>query len=904
MAMATKRSARSTDQEGRPGDDRAPYNPLDVEPRRYAEWLERRYFHADVAPARTPYTIMMPLPNITGTLHMGHALNHTVQDLLTRWRRMQGRNAMWLPGTDHASIGTHVVMERELAKQGRTRFDMGRERFLEFAWQWKERYGGLIYGQIRRMGSGCDWDRVTFTMDRAYYDAVIECFLRLYQKGYIYYGKRMINWCPKDLTSVSDLEVDYTTVQSHLWHVRYRGADGTAGIVIATQRPETILADVAVAVHPDDDRYRHLIGREVVVPIVDRRVPVIADERVDPAFGTGALKITPGHDPMDHAIGADHALPVLVILDEAGRMTTAAGAYAGMDRFAAREAVARDLEAAGLVDKKDPYTTNVGLCDRCKTVLEPYITDQWFCRMPELARPAIDVVRQGKVRFHPERWTKVYLDWMENIHDWNISRRLWWGHRIPVYHCTACRAMVAAREAPARCPTCGGGGLRQEEQILDTWFSSAAWPFATLGWPAQTPDLAYFYPTDVLATGRDIIFLWVARMIMFGLEFMGEVPFTDVYINPTVLNLEGKRMSKSLGTGLDPLDYVEQGYGADALRFALTLRCSQGQQDLRFGEKLLEDVRNFNNKIWNAARFVRMHIADAPGLPEPAPGAAELGAFDRWIRGRHQDLIRTVTDALEAFELDKAARDIYDFVWSEYCDWYLELAKVDLYRDDLPPARRHAIQHTLWAVLEGTLRLLHPIMPHITEEVWQALPHAGASIVTASWPEAPAASPAAAAATAADAAATETVMGVIRTIRSLKADLGLAPTAAVAPILGAVGRGRAVVETFAPYISALARAPHLTIADTTRDVAGAVGSLVDGIEVSIAVAASDRDRARKRLSGELAAARADLAKLGKRIGDPSFVGRAPAEVVAEDRRRHAELQQRERALERYLTALA
>jgi valyl-tRNA synthetase len=897
-AMANKKPARPTEQSAGADGARSPYDPLSVEPRRYKEWLERGYFHAAVDPDREPHAIMMPLPNITGTLHMGHALNHTVQDLLTRWRRMQGRNAMWLPGTDHASIATHVVMERELAKQGVTRFTLGRDKFLEKAWEWKEKYGGLIYNQIRRMGSGCDWDRVTFTMDPAYYDAVIECFLRLYDKGYIYYGKRMINWCPKDLTSVSDLEVDYKTVQSHLWYVRYRDSDGGDGIVIATQRPETILADVAVAVHPTDQRYRHMIGKDVIVPIVDRRVPVIADARVDPAFGTGALKITPGHDPMDNAIGADHGLPVLVILDEAGRMTPETGKYAGMDRFEARDAAAADLESAGLIEKKEPYTTNVGLCDRCKTVLEPYITNQWFCRMAELARPAADAVRQGRVRFHPERWTKVYLDWMDKIHDWNISRRLWWGHRIPVYHCAGCKEMVAARQAPAKCPACGSQDLRQEEQILDTWFSSAAWPFATLGWPRQTPDLEYFYPTNVLVTGRDIIFLWVARMIMFGLEFMGDIPFTDVYINPTVLNLEGRRMSKSLGTGLDPLDYVEKGYGADALRFALTLRCSQGQQDLRFGEKMLEDVRNFNNKIWNAARFVRMHLEDAGALPETPPARADLSVFDRWIRGRFSELVGGVTSSLESFDFDKAARAIYDFVWSEYCDWYLELAKVDLYRDDLPASRRRAIQYTLWEVLEGTLRLLHPIMPHITEEVWLALPHDGDSIVMSRWP-APSAEQDADA-----SAATNTVMAVVRAIRSMKADLGLSPTAPVAPTIGASGAARAAVETYTPHISALARASHLTLANAADEVRGGVGALVDGVLVSLLVADADRERARRRLSSELAGAQGDLAKTRNKLADPAFVERAPADVVVEERRRLEELQQRERTLTGYLQALA
>ncbi len=876
-----------------PKADAKPYDPLSVEPRRYQEWLARGYFHASVDPSREPYSIMMPLPNITGTLHMGHALNHTVQDLLTRWRRMQGRNAMWLPGTDHAGIATHVVMERELAKQGKTRFDMGRETFLEFAWQWKEKYGGLIYSQIRRMGSGCDWDRVTFTMDPAYYDAVMECFLRLYQKGAIYYGKRMIHWCPKDLTSVSELEVDHQPVETSLWYVRYRGADRGPDVIIATQRPETILADVAVAVHPDDERYRNLVGRLVIVPIANRPVPVIADRRVDPAFGTGALKITPGHDPLDNEIGADHDLPVMVVLDEGGRMTPETGSYSGMDRFEAREAVARDLDAAGLIEKREPYKTNVGRCDRCKTILEPYITDQWFVRVKELAAPAIEAVRQGRVRFHPERWTKVYLDWMENIHDWNISRRLWWGHRIPVWHCANGHHM-AGREAPARCPACGGTALTQEEQILDTWFSSAAWPFATLGWPKQTPDLAYFYPTSVLATGRDIIFLWVVRMIMFGLEFMGDVPFTDVYINPTVLNIEGKRMSKSLGTGLDPLDYVEQGYGADALRFALTLRCSQGQQDLRFGEKMLEDVRNFNNKIWNAARFVRMHLEGFA----PSAGGGTPALIDRWILSRYARLARTVTESLDTFEFDKAARALYDFIWSEYCDWYLELVKVDLYRSSLESARRRSIQHTLWTVLEGTMRLLHPIMPHITEEIWQSLPHQGESIVVASWPESNALP------IDEDAEARiGTVMAVVRAIRSIRADLGLPPAAQLAPMLRATADAKSMLESHRDYVATLARASGLTIAGDGSATLGTVGTIADGVGVLLAVSETDRPRARKRLEGELQAARAHLERTRRRLDDPEFTTRAPVEVVEEERRRDQELRGRERLLQRYLEDL-
>ncbi|MDQ7828242.1 MAG: valine--tRNA ligase [Armatimonadota bacterium] len=879
------------------------YDPAAVEPRWYAVWMSRGYFHAPVDPARQPYVIMMPLPNITGDLHMGHALNNTLQDVLIRWRRMQGYNVLWMPGTDHASIGTHVVMERELAKEGKTRFDLGREAFLAFAWSWKEKYQQIIYSQLRRLGFSCDWARATFTMDPAYSDAVLEAFLRLYRKGYIYYGKRMVNWCPHDLTSVSDLEVEHREVQGTLYHVRYRGADGGPGVVIATQRPETILADVAVAVHPEDSRYAALVGREVIVPLAERRVPVIADRRVEPDFGTGAVKITPGHDPLDYEIGADHGLPTLVVLDEAGRMAgEAASAFAGMDRFAARTAVVEALRRQGLLEREEPYTTTVGVCDRCKTVLEPYITDQWFVRMEALAAPAIRVVREGKVRFHPERWARVYLDWMEHIRDWNISRRLWWGHRIPVWHCRACREMVAQRERPARCPACGGADLEQEEQILDTWFSSALWPFATLGWPQTTPELRYFYPGDVLVTGRDIIHLWVARMIMMGLEFLGEVPFTDVYINPTVLNLQGQRMSKSLGTGLDPIDYVEQqGYGADVLRFALVVRCSQQQQDLRFSAKMLDDVRTFTTKIWNIARFVQLHLAGFGPSEGTAPPVG-LSPLDLWVLSRYARTVQEVTDDLEGFEFDKAARACYDFLWSTYADWYVELAKVDLYAPDGGPAReerRRAVRWTLWTVLEGSLRLLHPIMPFITEEVWQRLPHRGESIMVAPWPEVPESwvDP--------EVEATgDRLVAVVRAIRSLRADLGVPPGTRVPAVLRAPAELHPTLGALRPYIAALARSDPLTVEDlAAARPAGTAGLLADGVEVLLPVAPADRDRIRARLAQELARVSAELQRVEGRLRSADFQARAPQPVVEAETARREALRERSRVLEGHLAAL-
>ena len=884
------------------------YDPLPVEQRWYKFWLDRGYFHAPVDPVRQPFSIMMPLPNITGDLHIGHALNNTIQDVLIRWRRMQGRNAMWMPGTDHASIGTHVVIERELAREGKTRFDLGREAFLDFTWQWKEKYGGIIYGQLKRMGFSCDWDRVTFTMDPGYSEAVIDAFLRLYQKGYIYYGKRMINWCPHDLTSVSDLEVSYEEMEGTLYAVRYPGADGGGGVVIATQRPETILADVAVAVHPDDGRYKDLVGREVIVPIVNRRVPVIADGRVDPDFGTGVLKITPGHDPLDNEIGAEHRLPTMIVLDEGGRMTPDTGRYAGMDRFAAREAVAADLRALGLIEREERYTTSVGLCDRCHTVLEPYITDQWFVRVSDLAAPAIRVVRQGQVRFHPERWTKVYLDWMENIRDWNISRRLWWGHRIPVWHCPACKEMVASRDRPAKCLGCGGQDLQQEEQILDTWFSSALWPFATLGWPTATPDLRYFYPPDVLVTGRDIIFLWVARMIMFGMEFMGQIPFADVYIHPNVLNIEGQTMSKSKGTGLDPIDYVDgKGYGADALRYALVLRCSQQQQDMRFSEKMLDDVRNFNNKIWNIARFVRMNLegfepGPVGGLPsDHGEGARpDLDLVDRWILSRYARTVQGVTRDLEGFEFDKAARTLYDFIWGTYADWYVELAKVDLYGATNGGARRR-VQWALWRVLEGTMRLLHPIMPHITEEVWQLLPHEGESIMVSPWPEPP------------DAwmddeaeRAVDRLIAVIRAIRSLRVDMGVEAGATVAPVLRpADEEARTTLEALSPHITAMGRASHVTFQHPQMPhPARAATAVADGVEIFLAVEGGEIERIRTRLAEELAHLQDELARVDSRLTNENFVRRAPAHVVEAERRRRDEVMGRREVVRRHLDGLA
>ncbi|HEY3247328.1 MAG TPA: valine--tRNA ligase [bacterium] len=882
------------------------YNPTEVEPRWYAQWLRAGYFHATVDPARTPYVIMLPLPNVTGELHIGSVSTFSPQDALIRWRRMQGYNALWQPGTDHAGIATQNVVERELTKEGITLGELGRERFVERVGQWRAQYGGMIDRQLKRMGYSCDWDRYVFTLDPAYYDAVLEAFIRLYNEGLIYRGKRMVNWCPRDQSAISDLEVEYEEIDSSLWFVRYPGADGSAGVVIATQRPETILADVAVAVHPDDDRYRALVGTEVIVPLTKRHVPIIADRRVDPEFGTGALKITPGHDLLDNEIGQDHGLPVLVILDERGAMTPDAGRFAGLDRFDARARVAEAIAALGLIEKIEPYRTSVGTCDRCHAIIEPYISDQWFCDMTDMAARAAEAIRAGRVRFHHERWAKVVLNFLDHIRPWTLSRQLWWGHRIPVWLCASCGERVAAKITPDRCPGCGGTVLEQDPDVLDTWFSSGLWPFATLGWPQDTPDLRYFYPGSVLATANEILFLWVARMIMLGLHFRDNVPFTDVYVTPTVLTLEGRRMSKSLGTGMDPLEMVDaRGYGADALRFALISRCSQSQQDLRFAEKMIADVRNFNTKIWNATRFVLMNLRDFPAQELAlAPPTGGLALSDRWIRSRFARVVDEVTTAFEDFELDRAARTLYDFIWGEFCDWYLELAKVDLQvaGDDQRPTtndqRRLAVQHTLWYVLSNTMKLLHPIMPFLTEEVWHQLPHAGESIMIAAWPSSHPEWIDAAAEADMDA-----LIEVIRSVRSFRTDLAVAPgTLVTAEIRPSTLRAEALKGAHR-YIAHLAKAEPTFTEPGTPKPPSSVGAVLASSEVYISAPVRDAGKERRRIQRDLDQLDAELGRLRQRLENEEFVTRAPAEVVVRERARLAEMEGRRKRLTELLAAI-
>lgn len=878
------------------------YDPRQVEMARYEDWKRAGYFRAVPDPSRTPWAVMMPLPNVTGELHIGHALNNGIQDVLTRFRRMLGFNTLYQPGTDHAGIATQNVVERELTEEGLRREDLGREKFEQRVWAWVEKYGRIIYLQLERLGISCDWDRKVFTLDPAYYDAVLEAFVRLYDKGLIYRGKYMVNWCPRDESAISDLEVEYEEVDTELWYVRYRGADGGPGMVIATQRPETMLADVAVAVHPDDTRYRSLVGTEVIVPIVNRRVPVITDRRVEMEFGTGAVKITPGHDPLDYEIGRDHQLPTIVVLDPKGRMTPEAGKYVGLDRFAARRAVGEDLNAQRLVEKVEPYRTNVGHCDRCHAVIEPYISDQWFCDMKAMARRAAEAIRSGRVRFYPERWTRVALDWLENIRPWTISRQLWWGHRIPIYQCDACGERVASKVPPALCRRCGSVRLTQESDVLDTWFSSALWPFATLGWPTETEDLRYFYPTSVLVTDRGIIFLWVCRMIMFGQEFMHEVPFRDVCIHPTVLTLEGKRMSKSLGTGIDPLEMADgRGYGADAVRFALLARAAQTQQDMRFGEKMIEDVRNFNTKIWNATRFLLMNLSGFDHRVA-APEAATLSVADRWIRSRYARLVQEVTTNLEAYEFDKAAKALYDFIWSEYCDWYLEMAKVDLQRAAETSPRRAAVQHTLWYVLSNAMLLLHPIMPFLTEEVWQRLPHAGPSIMIQRWPQA---QPEWIGSAAEEEM--ELVMEVIRGLRSLRAELSVPPGREIRADVYAAQDDNGRLLSASSYIKSLAKAGLDLRPIAAPRPAHSVATVLARAEIHLALgglgAIIDIARERERLRRAMVEVDAELQRLRTRLDNKKFLERAPTEVVARERERATELEARRKRLAEILEAL-
>ena len=705
------------------------YEPQQVESSIYEMWMENDCFKATPDPDKKPYSIVMPPPNVTGQLHMGHALDATLQDILTRYKRMQGYSALWLPGTDHAGIATQIKVEEELrVNEGKTRYDLGREKFLERVWAWKEKYGSRIVQQQKKLGVSCDWSRSRFTMDEGCSKAVREAFCEMYEKGLIYKGSRIINWCPHCLTALSDAEVEYTDKSGHLWYIRYPLADGSGDIVVATTRPETMMGDTGVAVNPEDEKFKHLIGKTCILPIMNREIPIVGDEYCEIGFGTGAVKMTPAHDPNDFEVGLRHNLEVIRVLNDDGTVNENGGKYQGMDRYECRKAIVADLEAEGYLVKTEPYSHNVGTCYRCHNDVEPLISAQWFVRMKPLAEEAIRVIKDGTIRFVPERFSKTYLNWMENVHDWCISRQLWWGHQIPAWYCDECGHINVSREDPTKCEKCGCTRLTREEDVLDTWFSSGLWPFSTLGWPdLDSEDLKYWYPTTDMVTGYDIIFFWVARMVVSGMEQMKKEPFKTVFIHGLVRDDKGRKMSKSLGNGIDPLEMAEK-YGADALRFNLITGNSPGN-DMRFYVEKCEALRNFANKIWNASRYVLMNLKiDEPGLP----AMEDLELEDKWVLSKLNTLIREVTANLDAYEIGVASSKVYDFIWDTYCDWYIELTKTRLYSEN--ETSKLAAQKVLVYVLDQVLRLLHPFMPFITEEIWQAIPHEGKFLISAEWP--------------------------------------------------------------------------------------------------------------------------------------------------------------------------
>ena len=839
------------------------YEPQEVEDRIYRFWEEGGYFHAEAHPDKKPYTIVMPPPNITGQLHMGHALDETLQDILIRWRRMQGYEAMWVPGTDHASIATEAKIVEAMAKEGLTKEDLGREGFLERAWAWKETYAGRIEQQLKKLGSSCDWERERFTLDEGCSKAVREVFVRLYEKGLIYRGERIINWCPHCKTSISDAEVEFEEKDAFFYHLRYP-IEGTGEYLeLATTRPETMLGDTAVAVHPDDERYKALVGKNVILPLVNKAIPVVADTYVEMDFGTGVVKITPAHDPNDFEVGLRHGLPVITVTTEDGHMNELAGKYAGMTLMDCRKAVVKDLEDGGYLVKTEPLRHNVGSCYRCRTVIEPRVSQQWFVKMKPLAEPAIEAVRSGRTKFVPERFDKVYYNWMENIRDWCISRQLWWGHRIPAWYCPDCGEIVVSREDPAACPKCGCTALKQDEDTLDTWFSSALWPFSTLGWPDKTPELAYFYPTSTLVTGYDIIFFWVARMIFSGVEHMGEAPFDTVLIHGLIRDAQGRKMSKSLGNGVDPLEVIAQ-YGADALRFMLATGNSPGN-DMRFTTEKVESSRNFANKLWNAARFILMNLGDGdiePGLPDT------LTLEDKWILSKFNSLARAVTDNLEKFELGLAVQKLYDFIWDQFCDWYIELCKARLQGEKAADARR-----VLVFVMTRTLSLLHPFMPFVTEEIWQSLPHEGEALIRAPWPVYDEAL-----AFPAEEKEMERVMDAIRAIRNRRAEMNVPPSRKAEVYVET-----AFADTFhtgAPFIQRLASASAVRVGESF-EVPGAVKIVTADATIQIPMdELVDRAAELARLSKERESVQKQLDGAQARLNNPAFTSKAPEAVVA------------------------
>ena len=840
------------------------YEPKEVEDRIYDFWMKGKYFHAEVDPKKKPYTIVIPPPNITGQLHLGHAMDETLQDTLIRWRRMQGYSALWLPGTDHASIATEAKIVEAMRKEGITKEEIGREKFLERAWAWKDQYGGRIVEQLKKLGSSCDWDRLRFTMDEGCNKAVNHVFKKLYDKGLIYRGERIINWCPHCKTSISDAEVVFEEKEGSFWHLRYPLSDGSGYIELATTRPETMLGDTAVAVHPDDERYKALVGKTVILPLVNKEIPIIADSYVEQDFGTGVVKITPAHDPNDFEVGLRHNLPVINVMDDGGVINENGGKYAGMPALEARKQIVKDLDEAGFLIKIEPIKHNVGTCYRCGTVVEPRVSTQWFVKMEPLAKPAIDAVKDGDIRFIPERMDKVYYNWMENIKDWCISRQLWWGHQIPAWYCE-CGETIVSETVPTVCPKCGGTHLTRDPDTLDTWFSSALWPFSTLGWPDNTEELKYFYPTNTLVTGYDIIFFWVARMIFSGLEHMGEVPFNTVFFHGLIRDAQGRKMSKSLGNGVDPLDVISV-YGADALRFTLVTGNSPGN-DLRFSEEKVSASRNFANKIWNAARFILMNIEGKDidcALPK------KLYTSDKWILNRFNNVTAAVTENLEKFELGMAVSKLYDFIWDDLCDWYIELAKIRMNGADEESA--DSARRVLVWTMSNTLKLLHPFMPYITEEIWQTLPHDGEALIVAKWPEYDEAL-----SFPQEAKNLENVMALIRAIRTRRNEMNVPPSKKAHIYIDTAHP--APYEEASEFIARLAYGSKVEIG-TGFDVQGAVTAVTDDAKALLPMDdLVDKAAETARLNKELANAQKQLDTVKAKLANEKFTSKAPQNVI-------------------------
>ncbi|MCK4648152.1 valine--tRNA ligase, partial [bacterium] len=935
------------------------YQPKKVEEKWYKYWLDKGYFHAEVDRKRKPFTVVIPPPNITGSLHMGHALNSTLQDILVRYKRMRGYNACWIPGTDHAGIATQNVVEKELLKEGKSRFDLGRERFIERVWQWKERYGGRIIEQLKRLGCSCDWERLRFTLDRGCSEAVTESFVKLYEKGLIYRDEYIINWCPRCQTALSDIEVEHEDEKGYLYYIKYpfktTGQSNSpahlptrppAFITVATTRPETMLGDTAVAVNPKDRRFKGLIGKTLILPIMNREIPLIADDYVDPEFGTGALKITPAHDPNDFEIGRKHRLPEVRVIDTSGRMTKEARKYEGLDRYECRKRLLEDLRKKGYLEKKEDYLVPVGRCYRCSTPIEPLISLQWFLKVKDLAKPAIEVVKRGKIQYIPKRWEKVYLDWMAGLKDWCLSRQIWWGHRIPVYYCKRClkktgirnakckmqnvklktEGIIVARAKPKQCPKCGNKNLVQDPDVLDTWFSSALWPFSTLGWPEKTKDLAYFYPTSLLITGHEIIHLWVARMIKMGLELMGDIPFSEVYIHGIVRDKKGKKMSKSLGNVIDPLDIISQ-YGTDALRFTLTSSCAQGQDLQLFDEKFTSN-RNFANKIWNASRFVLMNLTgfpyqrinlSPPKADQPLAETCQLTLADRWIFSRYNKTVKEVTDSIENYRISEAAQTLYQFIWHEFCDWYLEMIKPILYQEvkskKAKVKSKEMAQYVMWHVLEGTLRLLHPFMPFITEEIWQALQKTVGqlncqtaklsnrqteSIMISSWPEVNRRR-----INAKIEKEMALVIGVTTSIRNIRSEMGIVPQKKIEAILKIKRKDQLkIIDANVPYIRNLAGVSKIKIGpDVVKPVPSAsavIGEIVAWVPLKGLI---DPEKERGRLKRQMDKIEKELKRTKEKLKNKEFLNKAPERVIVKEKKKEKELKEKSEKLKKNLKSL-